>query len=130
LLCADRRDKEEELRAVICFLFTDEQLRWDELPQLYFHCVAFLNAVASIASPFPTPWYFATRLNPVDSADYRLNLYALMIDLQFHIPVNGMNQITNPKIDSVRPPGGNRGGPRGSEQPVAGRRGACAPYPM
>jgi hypothetical protein len=29
---AYRRDKEEELRAVICFLFTDARLRWGKLP--------------------------------------------------------------------------------------------------
>jgi hypothetical protein len=33
---ADRRDKEEELRDVIYFLFTDARLHWGELPQLYF----------------------------------------------------------------------------------------------
>jgi hypothetical protein len=39
---ADRRDKEEELQAVICFFFTDVRLRWGELPQLYFRCAARL----------------------------------------------------------------------------------------
>jgi hypothetical protein len=38
---ADRRDKEEELRDVIYFLFTDARLHWGELPQLYFRCVRF-----------------------------------------------------------------------------------------
>ena len=39
-----------------------------------------------------SPWYFGTRLKPVNSADYRLKLYALAIDSQFCVSVKGLNE--------------------------------------
>jgi hypothetical protein len=45
-----------------------------------------------------TPWYFATRLKPADSADYRLKLYALAIYPQFCVRVKVMNQSRDPKF--------------------------------
>jgi hypothetical protein len=38
----DWQDKEGEMQAAICFLFTNARLRWAELPQLYFCCAARL----------------------------------------------------------------------------------------